>query len=151
VWWFFSAADAAEAEWLRPVFLQYLRARGRHDADYGVAELILGELVANVVQHAPGEIAVRVDWALDGYPRLTVSDRGPGFRLSHRAPADLYAESGRGLFLVEMFGEDLRVEANPGGGARVSVSLRILRARPQVELTVPAVRGEESLVECLAV
>jgi anti-sigma regulatory factor (Ser/Thr protein kinase) len=57
MWWSFAAADAADAEWLRPAVLQYLRARGTDDSNYGSAELIFGELIGNVVRHAPGEIA----------------------------------------------------------------------------------------------
>jgi anti-sigma regulatory factor (Ser/Thr protein kinase) len=128
VWWYFSAARAAEAEWLRPAFLQYLRARGPEEADYGAAELVFGELVGNVVRHAAGEIAIRVDWRSGEQPILTVCDRGPGFQLRHALPKDLFAESGRGLFLVNVFADDLRVRPNPGGGSCVSVRLRIARA-----------------------
>jgi anti-sigma regulatory factor (Ser/Thr protein kinase) len=135
VWWFFSAADALEAEWLRSAFIRYLQARGQDDADYEAAELIFGELVGNVVRHAPGEIAIRVDWTDGEMPVLTVCDRGPGFRIRRVLPADLFAESGRGLFLVGVFGDDLRVYGNPGGGSCVSVRLRIARAASNVSVS----------------
>lgn len=134
MWWFFAAADAVEAEWLRPAFMQYLRARGTEDSDYCAAELIFGELTANVIRHAPGEISVRVDWRDGEAPLLTVTDRGPGFRLRRGLPADPLSESGRGLFLIDMFGDDLHCESNPGGGSRVSVRLRIRRAARRAKL-----------------
>jgi anti-sigma regulatory factor (Ser/Thr protein kinase) len=128
MWWYFSGSNAAEAEWLRPAFMRYVRARGVEEADYSSVELIFGELVSNVVRHAPGEISVGVEWEGD-FPVLTVCDRGPGFELHPTLPEDLLAESGRGLFLVQMFGDDLRVAPNPGGGARVSVTLRVPRSQ----------------------
>lgn len=126
MWWSFAAADATEAEWLRSAFGAYLRARGAEDADYYSAELIFGELVGNVVRHAPGPIVVDVRWTGEA-PVLSVTDRGPGFALRAALPQDVLAESGRGLFLVNAFSDGVTVEPNPGGGTRVSVVLRIRR------------------------
>lgn len=124
MWWAFSAAEAAEAEWLRPAFLAYLRARGLPDDDYNSAELVFGELVSNVVRHAPGPIAVLVRWTGPA-PTLSVYDRGPGFAIPSGLPADAMAESGRGLFLVGAFADELRIEQQPDGGSIVNVTLRI--------------------------
>ena len=127
MWWSFAAAEAAQAEFIRPAFMSYLRARGTDGADYGSAELIFGELIGNVVRHAPGPIAVTVRWNEDA-PVLVVADRGPGFfRLHSTLPDALFSESGRGLFLVSAFGNDLVVEQNPTGGSRVSIVLPIRR------------------------
>jgi anti-sigma regulatory factor (Ser/Thr protein kinase) len=129
MWWCFAAADAAEAEWLRPAFIQYLRRRGREDDDYAGAELIFGELIANVIRHAPGEITVRVDWEENGNALLSVTDGGPGFVLRHVARADPFAEDGRGLFLISAFGQALHVRRAAGGGCCVSVQLPVVRRR----------------------
>lgn len=126
MWWSFAAAEASQAEFLRPAFMAYLRARGADDADYASAELIFGELIGNVVRHAPGPIAVTVSWK-DDAPVLVVADSGHGFRLRSTLPDALLSESGRGLFMVNMFGNDLRVERNQMGGARVSVVLPVRR------------------------
>ena len=125
MWWHFSAADAREADWLRPAFLHYLRARGAEDADYMAAEMIFGELIGNVVRHAPGEISIRVDWRPGERPLLCVSDRGPGFRLAPVLPDDIFAETGRGLFLVRAFAHSLSVQRRPGGGSTVRARLQI--------------------------
>jgi anti-sigma regulatory factor (Ser/Thr protein kinase) len=104
-----------------------LRSVGADDADYVGPELIFGELLANVVQHAPGEITVCVHWPKGDVPVLTVYDRGPGFQLIPQLPADPFADAGRGLFLVKTLGDDLRVYRHRGGGMCVRVRLRLFR------------------------
>ena len=129
--WSFSAMDAAEAQGMRQAFMAYLRARGVADADYASAELIFGELVGNVVRHAPGPIAITVDWT-GTYPRIIVDDEGPGFTAvrDQALPENLLAEGGRGLFLVDAYsGGGIRVESRPSGGTRVSAELTILRRK----------------------
>ncbi len=126
MWWCFAAAEAAQAEFLRPAFMAYLRARGTEDSEFENAELIFGELVGNVVRHAPGPIAVTVRWNADA-PILVIADHGPGFSMHSTLPENMLAESGRGLFLVNIFGRELAVQANPTGGVRVSVILPIRR------------------------
>ena len=52
---------------------------GAHDgSDLKAAELIFGELTANVAQHAGGRIDVALEWR-DGIAVLHVIDRGEGF------------------------------------------------------------------------
>ncbi len=109
--------------------MAYLRARGVADADYSSAELIFGELVGNVVRHAPGPIAITVEW--DGeYPRLIVADEGPGFTPVHdqMLPENILAEGGRGLFLVDAYCDGgIRVESLATGGTKVTAVLLIRR------------------------
>ncbi len=126
MWWSFAAAEAAQAEFLRPAFMAYLRARGAEDSDYDSAELIFGELIGNVVRHAPGPIAVTVRWNSEA-PVLVVADRGAGFDVRSALPEGLLSEGGRGLFLVNAFGSRLSAERNSTGGSRVSVVLPIRR------------------------
>ena len=76
--WVFRADDARTAEDARAGFIAFLRTRGVPDANYAAAELVFGELIGNVVRHAPGPITVEVDWnAVD--PVLHVIDRGPAY------------------------------------------------------------------------
>ncbi len=149
MWWSFAAAEAGQADFLRPAFIAYLRARGTDDADYGNAELIFGELIGNVVRHAPGPIAITVRWNREA-PVLVVADRGRGFLpVPPMLPDTLLSESGRGLFLVNAFGSDLLVEQNPTGGSRVSVVLPIRRKKVGVT-ELSAVAGPSDVLALAA-
>lgn len=145
MWWSFSCAVAAEAEWLRPAYVAYLRARGEPEADYFAAELIFGELISNVVRHAPGPIRVDVTWADGLRPTLSVTDLGGGFALREILPENILEESGRGLFLVSAFGEGLTVEANVDGSNSVRVTLPI-RADPERRLRFASIG--QPVLEC---
>ncbi len=124
--WVFRADDARSAEDARAGFIAFLRTRGVPDANYAAAELVFGELVGNVVRHAPGPITVEVDWtAVD--PVLHVIDRGPAYDVEASLPDDLMSESGRGLFLISVLGEDFSVTPLPGYGNHARVRLRIER------------------------
>lgn len=126
--WTFSATDAAEAQGMRQAFSAYLRMRGGDEANYDAAEVIFGELVSNVVRHAPGPIDIAVEWTRGKRARMSVSDRGPGFDPSPGLPANPLAEAGRGLFLVSAFsGGPVHVERLPEGGCRVTVDLPVTR------------------------
>ena len=98
----------------RADFVNYLRANGTIDANYDDAELIYGELVSNVVRHAPGPIEVRVDW-LDETPILHVVDWGPGFLPPELSGDENLAESGRGLLLVSHLATAMTVERTRTG------------------------------------
>jgi len=124
--WAFQADDATAAHDARTAFVAYLRSRASADSDLDAAELIFGELVGNVVKHAPGPITIELVWDSES-PTLRIADRGPGFDLRTMLPADLMAEGGRGLFLATTFGADLRVAKVAEGGSRVSAILPVRR------------------------
>ncbi|HXF33160.1 MAG TPA: ATP-binding SpoIIE family protein phosphatase, partial [Candidatus Acidoferrales bacterium] len=124
--WAFQADDASAAHDARTALLAYLRGRGSDDSDFNAAELIFGELVGNVVKHAPGPITIELVWDRET-PTLRVADKGPGFELRAALPADLMSEGGRGLFLAAAFGTDLRVTRIAEGGSRVSATLPVRR------------------------
>jgi anti-sigma regulatory factor (Ser/Thr protein kinase) len=105
----FRFADAVVAHYARKLFVSYVRGTAAPGTDLFALELVFGELVSNVVRHAPGPVDVHVLWLRDGM-RLEVWDRGPGFELHADLPDDAMAESHRGLFLVAAFADDLRVE-----------------------------------------
>jgi PAS domain-containing protein/anti-sigma regulatory factor (Ser/Thr protein kinase) len=90
------------------------------------AQLLLGEVVTNAVQHTVGDVRVRVAHhaAPDG-ERLRVevadaSDRPPGVR-----PIDLDAENGRGLFIVQSLADDWGHRQVETGGKTVWFELRV--------------------------
>jgi GAF domain-containing protein len=124
--WVFRADDARSAEDARAGFIAFLRTRGVPDANYAAAELVFGELIGNVVRHAPGPITVEVDWnATD--PVLHVIDRGRAYDAQATLPDDVLSENGRGLFLISVLGEDFSVTPLPGYGNHARVRLRIER------------------------
>jgi PAS domain S-box-containing protein len=93
---------------------------GRDEARYG-AELAFGELLANVVRHAPGTVQVLLTADASGTATLTVEDRGTGF-LPANGVVDPFAESGRGLALVRAVADDVAIAALGHGGTRVAVT-----------------------------
>lgn len=127
--WSFRADDAAAADGMRGPFVAYLRSRSVPDSDFLAAELIFGELVSNVVRHAPGPIAIVVEW-VSQRAVLTVSDEGPGFAPGHdTALPDTLSEGGRGLFLLRAYAERIQVRPRAGGGSSVSVELPVRRSQ----------------------
>lgn len=123
--WKFASDDARTAHIARSSFVAYLRAHGAREADIGAAEIVFGELVGNVVRHAPGPIDVELEWNADS-PLLLVRDRGTGFEARSTAlPADDYSESGRGLYLITTFAHPPAVRKRAEGGTEISVRLAL--------------------------
>ena len=95
-------------------------------SDLDAAALIFGELVGNVVRHAPGPISIDILWESD-MAVLRVTDRGPGFDWDGDARLpDRFAESGRGLFIAFSVAHNLRVRRVPGNGTEATAWLPIL-------------------------
>lgn len=122
--WRFFSNDASTAAPARASLTAYLRKRGLPEAAVVASEMIFGELVGNVVRHAPGPIEVELFWS-DSIPALVVRDRGRAFTPELELP-EAMAESGRGLFLIEQHGGQLFVMPRHGGGSDVMVLLPIL-------------------------
>lgn len=122
----FFIPDASQGHNARAIFRRYLEAHSAHDSDLYGAELIFGELIANVARHAPGELEARLSWVNDEAV-LEVRDRGHGFALDIGLP-DSDAENARGLFLVAAFGRGL-TQQSVDGGNRTRVILPV-RRRP---------------------
>lgn len=122
--WAFDAENAQAAHDARSQLVAYLRERAPQGADIGGAELVFGELVGNVVRHAPGPIEVQVEWA-GSQPVLHVIDRGRGFLRDPSLPVDMLSESGRGLYIVSQLTEALRIERIAGYGNHVAAVLRL--------------------------
>ncbi|HLI95136.1 MAG TPA: SpoIIE family protein phosphatase [Candidatus Baltobacteraceae bacterium] len=124
--WSFDAENAKAAQDARGEFVEYLREQSSDEEAIETAELVFGELVGNVVRHAPGAIDIDVEWS-NGAPRLHVLDRGSAFEPPSHLPSDLLSESGRGLYIVRNLSKQLNVEHVPGYGNHVSVELPIRR------------------------
>jgi PAS domain S-box-containing protein len=129
--WSFVTADALDAEGARASFALYLSACGASPGELANAELAFGELLCNVVRHAPGPVEIELTWRT-GTPYLTVSDRGlrpwadgarqTGSGLATTAVPEL-AESGRGLDMLAALGMNPAPRPREGGGTQVVVAL----------------------------
>jgi anti-sigma regulatory factor (Ser/Thr protein kinase) len=133
--WTFDARDVRSAHVLRTRLLAHLRAQGDRDADYTSAELVVGELVGNVVRHAPGFAEVALDWRGEE-PVLHVLDHGPGYEPNSALPSAA-SESGRGLFLVSALAREFSVTRRPGRGSHARAVLPIDRDARRAPLAAP--------------
>jgi anti-sigma regulatory factor (Ser/Thr protein kinase) len=122
--WAFDAENAEAAHDARAEFIAYLREHRPADGDFAAAELVFGELVGNVVRHAPGAIEIQVD-CTGARATLHVIDRGRGFVRDPSLPPDMLSESGRGLYIVSRLAHALRAERIAGYGNHVAAELRL--------------------------
>jgi len=134
--WRFRSDDAVDAIGMRATVRTFLSTEADSSSDVDGAIAIFGELTANVVQHAPGEVTVTITWGADE-PCLAVEDRGPGF-IRHFPVYDVWRESGRGLEIIGAFAGSshdgdcngdgtIDVSDRPGSGTTIRVSLPVHR------------------------
>jgi len=122
--WTFESDDEKAAQRARREFVECLRTGVGRDVDLEAAELIFGELVANVARHASGQVDVGLEpGGSDAV--LHVIDRGKGYATTDGERADLLAEGGRGLWLIRRLAGECGVEIVPGFGTHVSVRLPV--------------------------
>jgi anti-sigma regulatory factor (Ser/Thr protein kinase) len=124
--WSFDATGPASTG-ARRAFLSCLASKDNagRAIDFAAAELIFGELLGNVVRHAPGLVEIRLDWTGE-LPVLHVLDNGPGFRsrrARERLPVDDLSENGRGLFIVNACAAKFSVRNRKGRGTHASAVL----------------------------
>ena len=124
--WQFDADNAKSAQHARGEFLARLQTEAGPEGDFGASEIIFGELVGNVVRHAPGAIDVTLEWEASR-AFLHVIDRGGGFEYTPPAEIDLLREEGRGLWLIHQFAIFTSIEYLPGYGTHVTVELPVRR------------------------
>jgi PAS domain S-box-containing protein len=128
--WLFHSSDARTARESRREVMTFLTALAARDAELFVAELILGEILANTVEHAPGLVEITIDWT-GACPLLTVRDSGPGLpdavHVRPQVPLDPLDENGRGLFLIATLACDVRVESPVDGGTCIVATLPLAR------------------------
>jgi anti-sigma regulatory factor (Ser/Thr protein kinase) len=111
----------------RREFRDRLAALAEHPSDIDAAELIYGELVANTVRYANhGAVEAALEVHDGDATVLTVRDHGPGLNVQPWAPhRDPYAESGRGLGLVELLAREVDVGPAEGGGTVIRATLPV--------------------------
>ncbi len=126
--WHFEAPDALRAQPARASFESWLADEAEGDAFAAV--LIFGELVGNVVRHAPGPIELRAEWRNDELVLHVLDTGGGGFDPARGLPDDS-SEGGRGLYIIRTLARGIAVSRN-ARGSRVSVRLPVAR-RPFTE------------------
>lgn len=126
--WRFHSSDALAARNSREELMKFLREHADAQADLFSAELVIGEILANTVEHAPGLVEMSIDWIGDS-PVVTARDTGPGLThaRSPKLPKDALDENGRGLFLIHELSENVTVRALPGFGTEIRAVLPPLK------------------------
>ncbi len=120
--WSFAAEDARAAADARMHFVEFLKTRSR-DADFiAQAELVFGELLGNVVRHAPGPVETQLFWN-EQHAALHVIDTGTAFDAAANLPNDILSERGRGLFIVRQLARSVRIEHVVNCGNHIRVEL----------------------------
>ncbi len=98
-------------------FDNFLRSQHICEEDVFASKLVSCELITNVIRHC-GEEATFCGELLSDLICITVTGETPAkFDLQTRAP-DVFAESGRGLYIIKCFGE---IEPSADGGLRVCI------------------------------
>jgi anti-sigma regulatory factor (Ser/Thr protein kinase) len=121
--WSLSLDDARAAWDARSHFVEFLRGLGCDERSVNAAELIFGELLGNVVCHAPGPVEVSVDSHEDTLV-LHVIDSGPPIEVTDwHLPEDTLSERGRGLYIVAQLAAGLRIEHVANYGNHISVTM----------------------------
>jgi anti-sigma regulatory factor (Ser/Thr protein kinase) len=128
--WRFDVGDPAVAYALKHELIALATSAGLPtDSEILACELILSELIGNAVRHAPGPLSIAVSIDEDGVV-LHMIDEGPGFEQRSMLPEDLWAESGRGLFLIAALACSFETEQLPGRGSYIRVRLPLPVLRP---------------------
>lgn len=84
------------------------------------SKLVASELVGNVFRHSDGWASL--EWKIDGdFVELIVRSSAQFVPPEISRPADVYAESGRGLFLVDSVSEE---RCTVDGGIQVKIRIK---------------------------
>jgi hypothetical protein len=124
--WRFGAPDALQAEPARRRLHAWLQERTT--GDFASAELICGELIGNVVRHAPGPIDVNVTLERERV-HLVVQSNGRAITVRPALPASPLREGGRGLFIIDELGSGYTTRELPLFGNQTSVDLPLTTIR----------------------
>ncbi|MGH7330338.1 MAG: SpoIIE family protein phosphatase, partial [Polyangiaceae bacterium] len=125
--WRFHSSHAFTASRMRAQIVAYLRDGAVDQGELDLAEIVVGEIVANAVSYAPGLIELSIDWS-EEKPVLKVVDVGVGIeQADFHLPDDPLQEGGRGLFLIRSFADEVRIETLPSGGACLCAVLPVRR------------------------
>lgn len=104
-------------------FTEFLRRAGCDDDEIFAGKLVSCELITNVIRHGGDEAKFTGAIEGDGIIITVTADSFKGVDLSGPVP-DVFAESGRGLYIVKSFchGE---IERGDGGALKVVIKRHI--------------------------
>jgi len=128
--WRFHSSDVHTVHRVRQEISTYLRDMAA-DGDQTVdAEIVVGEILANTLEHASGLTKVHIDWATEE-PVITVRDAGPGLKNpSGQLPGNIMSEKGRGFFLIKnLLKNEVFINSTPGEGTELRAVLPVRRRR----------------------
>ena len=128
--WAFDVSDPAAAYVVKRDFIAEVVAHEGPPVDVPACEMIFSELVGNALRYAPGRLSLGLSADGEGV-WLHVMDDGPGFDGAVRLPADVWSESGRGLFLVAALAKSVSIQRLAAYGTYVKVLLPTLEQRTQ--------------------
>lgn len=120
--WRFHASDAKAAHVARREVAEFLRRVCGDGEETFQSELVIGELLANTVAHAPGLVHLVLEYDGEKFD-LVVRDSGPGLEFSSPNLPEPYSETSRGLFLIDTLSQEVSIQILPNGGAELRVSL----------------------------
>lgn len=121
--WTLYVDDARAAVDARSLFVDFLRGIESRGDFIDSAELVFGELLGNIVRHAPGPVEISVESREEALV-LHVIDSGPPLRTSERRlPTDPLCERGRGLFIVTHVATDVHIDHVTNCGNHISVTM----------------------------
>jgi PAS domain S-box-containing protein len=125
--WRFHSSDAYSAHAARREIMAFLRGIAAGAEQLFACELVLGEILANTVEHAPGLVEVTIDWSARK-PVVCVRDTGPGLaQFAVRLPDDPLSEDGRGMYLIHALADSVSVKQAAGYGTEIQVRLPLRR------------------------
>ena len=125
--WTYDSRDPHAATALRRDIAAFLRLYSTREDDLYLAEIVVGEALANTVEHAPGSVRVDVNWT-QTHPVVTVADCGPGMADASLAlPSDPLSETGRGIYLIESLAKEVSVERSHVAGTTLRIVLPLAR------------------------
>jgi PAS domain S-box-containing protein len=121
--WTFHSSSAYSAHTSRHELMSFVRGFVTSDDELYRFELLIGEILANTVKHAPGLVTVEIDWGRK-IPLMTIHDTGPGLaEFSPALPSDEFTENGRGLFLISALARAVQVETSADAGTTMTIEL----------------------------
>jgi len=124
--WRFHSSDPQTARMSRHELTKFIHRYAADPETVYLAELILGEILANTVEHAPGLVEIRIDWTGEK-PVATIRDSGPGLRRIYATLPDALEDGGRGLFLIDALSESFTIVPTSESGTELCVVLPVRR------------------------
>ena len=98
-------------------FAEFLRVSGASDDDVFACKLVACELITNVVRHGGDEAELKGNITGETIEITVSAESLKGVDMVRPAP-DVFAESGRGLYIVKCFCGELK---NDGGEVRAVI------------------------------